>query len=198
MKSYTIMLQHAKKMLIAEPPRNRPLSNLDKEIQQTLNDAHLPDDIKAKQYYSILNRYMRPKQVKPTNNNNVEAELLESVPIQVKYKAKRLMRIIRNHPEADWNERGELVYRQTTIPNSHIIDLISDILKPSSNSAAPRGWEEFAEVLKSSSVPKELVPNTQRWKYIQKQIEKPTQETRVSSSSSARKTRKKLKWESLE
>lgn len=207
-------MQHAKKMLLVDPqqqqqPQPEPpkqqqyISEMDKEMQNTLNE-NIPDDLKAKFYYSILQKYVGRKSDyawDSTTPMQVEEELLESVPPEVKYKAKRLLRIIRNNPEAEWNSRGEFIYRQRTIPNSHIIDLIGDVLRKSNNlSPPPLGWEEFARMLKSINVPRELVPNTQRWKFITKEEEeeRPTQlPTITSSTRKSRRRAKAIEWKSL-
>jgi hypothetical protein len=147
---------------------------MDREIQQTLS-SQLPEDIKAKLYQNILSKYVGNKKFVPsqweTDNNSpdlVEQELLESVPSQSRYKARRIVRAIKDNPEAQWNGRGEFVYRQRVIPQSHVIDLVSDILKTSTIGNPPTGWEEFALSLKNSQLPSEVIPNKQRWKFMHK------------------------------
>ena len=202
------MLQHAKKMILVDPERSqqnrRNLSDMDKEIEKTLNDQ-MPDDIKAKHYFSILTKYVK----NPTTAwsvaapDPVEDELLQSVPLEVRYKAKRILRLLRNNSEVGWNGQGQLIYRQQVIPDSNIIDLVNDILKYRGSASAPEGWEEFASALRSSGITKELVPNEKRWKYITQQQQQPTrlvQQPTLQSkavSSSTRKKRKKINWENL-
>ena len=97
-----------------------------------------------------------------------EAEILESMPVTVRHKAKRLIRIIKENPQLTWNERGELIHKQTTIHDSSIVELISDILKQKRvGDERPLGWREFSESLaESGEISKELVPNYDSWRVL--------------------------------
>lgn len=191
-------MTHSKKMLLVDPERRQEnnamqdasQSPIDVEMQEILG-SHLSEDVKAKLYQNIISKYLIGSKkttswgVPDSKNDEIEEELLESVPPHQRYKAKRIVRVIRNTPEAEWNSRGEFVYRQRTIPQSHIIELVNDILKTTSTGDPPVGWQEFAQALRSSQVPKELVLNKQRWSYIQKTdetIDKPAKKASSKKS----------------
>ena len=68
-----------------------------------------------------------------------------SLPPNQQYKAKKLLRLIKENPDIDWNDNGELIYKQTTVPKSHITDLFADALAPKRPAEGAIGWEEFDE-----------------------------------------------------
>jgi hypothetical protein len=153
-------------------------SLLDSDISEILN-AKEPDDIKAKKYIYALSRYRNsslPSSSRGGAFNSltedysggsiVEADILESVPVQSRYKAKRILRILRHNNETGWNSDAEFIYRQTRIPGSNLADLIGDVLRVKTVGDPPIGWREFAEALKTSRVPKDLVINRQIWKIV--------------------------------
>jgi hypothetical protein len=94
-------MEHAKKYIIMDPRFARPtmldkaLSALDGDIENFLNkDA--PDDVKAKRYLATVNRYRSYSEPPPPTPlpvlDQLEPEVLQSVPKNVKYKAKQLLK----------------------------------------------------------------------------------------------------------
>ena len=65
----------------------------------------------------------------------------------------------------DWNEKGELIHKGRTIENTHINDLVQGILRKRKRHT-PYGWKMFADALKESNVPQDLVGNVDRWNYM--------------------------------
>ncbi len=150
-------MEHAKKYVLIDPQMYRPtmpeksLSNLDSEIQNTLN-SHLPDDEKAKIYTSTLKRFKSYAPKPPAASKlNLESEVSDAVPPNQQYKAKKLLRFIKDNPDIDWSDSGELIYRQTKIPKSHISDLFEDALATKRPVDGPIGWEAFNEGLEEVS-----------------------------------------------
>lgn len=176
-------LQYSKKMLLVDPSQRhqqQASTPMDREIRDALSEQ-MPDDIKAKLYHSILSKYVRvsaPPPIPPMS----ETEILNSIPDKNRYKGKRLLAIIRDSHEGEWNSRGELIYRQTLLPNSSIIDLLDAALKTSSD-PLPIGWEHFADILKRGGVWRDLIVNNKIWDYINPPPRK-----------SARKQKKKKAW----
>ena len=91
---------------------------------------------------------------------------MEYIPPSVRHKAKRILLLLKQNSEVDWNDKGELIYRQSTIFNSHMADLLANVLKTKTVRDPPIGWLEFAVALASSKVPKELITNYSVWKII--------------------------------
>ena len=126
-------------------------------------------------------------------------DVLESFPDDKRYKAKRLLDAIDKNPDAEFNDRGEFVYKQTTIPLSHAIDLIADVLNTSKTiKTAPRGWNEFVQALRDVNVPIELVTNRNRQKYLQATEEAPPRAMRRPRQPRTRLQSKSVRWEEVE
>jgi hypothetical protein len=153
-----------------------------------------PDDIKVKRYGMILKKFRVREPIKADERETIdEEEILESVPSAIRYKAKRLIRIVKENPQLAWNERGELVYRQSVIVGSSIVELFNDVLKQKRGGEDKlRGWKEFAEGLsESDDVSKDLISNYASWKVINERRRPTSSVARVASTetSSARKSR---------
>ena len=156
-------MEHAKKYVLVDPQMYRPslpeksLSRLDLEIQNILNND-LPDDQKVIMYNATLKKYrtydnsMKAVEPKPT----IEQELTDTLPPNQQYKAKKLWRLIKDNPDIDWSDKGELIYKQSLIPNSHVSDLFGDALATKRPVEGPIAWEEFDDVLDTSGVPPTL------------------------------------------
>src|ERR1700690_130392 len=166
-------MEHAKKMMLVDPRFARPsmrekfLSALDTEIANTL-DSDEPDDVKAKNYIMTLNRYKFhgeiPKPaVKPIEK--LESSVMQSVSQKQQYKAKRAMDLLKRNSDVDFNDQGELIYRQSRVPGSNIVDLFEDLPRTTS-SEPPVGWEALASSLKESKAPREIVSNTRSWNFM--------------------------------
>ena len=155
-------MDHVKKYVLMEPQIYRPslpeksLTRLDQEIQNTLN-SELPDDEKAKLYLSALHRFKAyDNSAKPPPPKlNLETELAGALHPSQQYKARKLLRIIKENPDIDWTDKGELIYKQTRVPKSHATDLFEDALSSKRPVDGPIGWEAFDEGLKN--VPPTLV-----------------------------------------
>ena len=139
------------------------LGQLDNDIQSTLN-SHLPDDEKAKLYMTALRKY-KAYNKKPTQPKlNLETELGGSLPPNQQHKAKKLLRLIQENPDIDWSDKGELIYRQTLVPKSHVSDLFADALAAQRSVQGPIGWEAFNSGL--DAVPPSLVKRRKKAKWI--------------------------------
>src|SRR5437867_5708561 len=79
------------------------------------------------------------------------------MPTTQQYKAKKLLRLIKDNPDIDWSDTGELIYKQSLIPKSHAADLFGDVFTSKRPADGPIGWEAFDEGLVSSRVPSNLV-----------------------------------------
>ena len=153
-------MEHAKKFVLVDPQMYRPtmpeksLSKLDSDIQSTLA-SELPDDEKAKMYIAALHRFKAHDAKPPPPKINLENELAGTLPPNQQYKAKKLLRLIKDNPDIDWNDKGELIYKQTTIPKSHVVDLFGDALASTRPKEGAVGWESFDEGI--AHVPSTLV-----------------------------------------
>ena len=140
-------MQHAKKFVLVDPKAYsrqikmpsvhtiaEPSSvSLDDEVRSIL-DSFEPDDVKVKRYVMTLKKF-RDRSAPPTRPATSAREgigednILDSVPPTIRYKARRLLHVISQIPELKWNERGKLIYKQSVVPSSNIVELFNDILK---------------------------------------------------------------------
>jgi len=154
-------MEHAKKYILVDPQMYRPslpeksLSGLDFEIKTILNND-LPDDEKAKMYSSALKKYKTYDNSTKIPEPKPTIDLTDTLPPNHQYKVKKLWRLVKDNPDIDWSDKGELIYKQSLIPNSHVSDLFSDALSTKRPVQGPIGWEEFDDVLDSSKVPTTL------------------------------------------
>ena len=87
----------------------------------------------------------------------VEQEVMKSVPKLYKTGARQLLdKIKENRDLLHWNEKGELMYENKSIPGSHVVDLVNDILRHRKG-FEPVGWSVFARGLARMNVPENLV-----------------------------------------
>jgi len=176
---------------LKESMLDKTLSKLDGEIYDILH-RNIADDEKAKLYSNSLSRYLnidKPNVVTTTfksedvaasaaaaaaasekatesDSKNVESLVLETVPKKWKSQASRLLTHIKNNPDVTWSEKGELVLKNTTIPKTHAVDLVNDLLRKRTSTPSPSGWKQLANALKDYNIPHELIGNEDRWKYI--------------------------------
>ena len=70
----------------------------------------------------------------------------------------------------NWNAQGQVSYRGRSIPNSNIVDLVSNTMRMKSRKTLPQpaGMVEFAQALKESNTPNEYVQNPDVIKAMQK------------------------------
>ena len=174
----------------SQPRSSNPIVNimrrLDDKMRSILDRGDLSDREKVVLYNQVLMRYnvfsnkssqqpvrvtiakasvKEDEEVKETRAEpGVENEIVDSVPKSLKPKARRLLDKIKG--TVSWNDRGEMVYRNVSVPGSNIVDLVNDALRKR-KSFQPVGWKTFARGLKDVNAPMDLVGNPERWSYIQ-------------------------------
>ncbi len=181
-------MEYAKKMVLVEPrqiekwketPSEKVPSRLDGEIYSILN-KDITDDEKAKLYTTTVTRYLNidkptvktyfnqepEKEEQKPPANDVETQVLQSVPKTRQATASRLMNHIKGNPNVKFNEKGELVVRGKVVPNTHAVDLVNDLLRKRVNVDSPKGWKDLASALKEGNIPRELIGNKDRLEFI--------------------------------
>ena len=156
--------------------------NFGDQIKSVLDADEISDGEKVKRYLSIISRHKGmlesgsrfDSSTAEDNESNFDDDLIiSSLPLNVQYKGRRLLQHINaNSIQMSWNKKnGELIYKQSVLPGTNIIDLLTDVLTIQSKAEGPLGWQEFALGLKNSGgnkkVSKDLIPNFKRWKFIQ-------------------------------
>jgi hypothetical protein len=97
----------------------------------------------------------------------IERELLDSVPMHMKKKAQLLVNRIKANPQLAWTDTGELVYKDQVIANTNVSDLVNDALRRRKH-FEPSGWQIFAQAMKETNVPQDLIGHRERWQWMQR------------------------------
>ena len=92
---------------------------------------------------------VKPPQA-PAETRDLDAKVIESVGKNMKKKAGLLLDHLKKSKVLNWNAQGQVSYRGPSIPNSNIIDLLSDTmrLKSRKNHPQPAELSQFAQALK--------------------------------------------------
>jgi hypothetical protein len=88
------------------------------------------------------------------------------LPKNISKKGLLLAERIRNSDVITVNNKGEISVKNKIVPNSNIIDLITDFSKKSSALRVPMGAQQFARALKHINIPTSFIGNTARIKLI--------------------------------
>ena len=162
------------------------LRRLDDEMQEVLDRRDLQEREKVTLYNQVLSRYndladkrrdepvrvviakqpgaddvevKNETNVVPKQEISVEKDIVDSVPKTMKKKAQRLLNKTKSASGVEWNDRGELVYKNTPVTGSNMVDLVNDVLRKG-KAFEPQGWQTFARVLKDANIPMDLVQST--------------------------------------
>src|SRR6218665_2164953 len=123
-------------------------------------------------------------------SDDFESMVIDTVPNTTKSRASRLLKHIKLIPHISWREKGELIVKNKTLPETHAVDLINDLLRKRTSS--PNGWKQLATALKGHGIPRELIGNLERWRYINK----PQRKTKATTPlRPTRHTKTGLAWE---
>ena len=165
-------------------PLGRSLISLDQTMQGILQNHTIGDDYaKAQLYSQALQRYLqRTDQYREKPLGKVTLEALEPVqetkPGQGVSQIKDILRqtlpttLIRggtaladtmdNLPGVRWDDKLQLIVGGKTVPNSNIVDLLTDLARNKRTSKPPKGMDELLEVLKDHNIPQSLITNEAR------------------------------------
>src|SRR6266536_5200758 len=134
---------------LQESMRDKTLTKLDSTIEDVLR-TDMPDDEKAKKYSASLNKYLAIKDEPASSSPPVpmpklfkEDDILHSVPVNMRGKAAKLLEYMKRNPNIAWSDRGELIYENELVPDSHAVDLVKDLLRKRT-SKLPLGWDILA------------------------------------------------------
>ena len=133
-----------------QQPAYQGLDNLDTQMQTILRREDIPVDQKVKLYQQALLGYInlhqklnQPVAVTVQDAPNVqghdpnpqlsqrwEEDVIEGVSKSLKSKAKRLVRLIQSEGGSvlSFNGKGELIKNGATLPGTHALDLIKDVV----------------------------------------------------------------------
>ena len=106
----------------------------------------------------------------PAETGELDAKVIESVGKNMKKKASLLLDHLKKSKVLKWNAHGQVSYRGREVPNSNIVDLVSETMRMSSRKHHPQpaGLAQFAQALKEVNTPNEYVQNPDVIKAMQK------------------------------
>lgn len=182
------MLEEMNRWKMEQRPRLPPspqvtqTANLQKELNQTIENDGLSESEKAQKFGQVLRQFqvshkksleptMKPIAATPTPTEKtltLKDRIMDSVPPTMRRKATLLLNMLENNSDLTWTKQGELEYNGKRVQGSNIIDLVNDVLR-SRKGSNPKGWEQFAQGLRGANVPQEVVGNKRRWDWIQRQ-----------------------------
>ena len=93
----------------------------------------------------------------------LEKRVIESLPKTLQKRGGVLLDHIKDTTDMTWNDRGELIVKGQTLNGTNVSDLIHEILRSRKLGQKPEGWSIFANALKESNIPMDLIGNKARW-----------------------------------
>ncbi|EFA12620.1 hypothetical protein TcasGA2_TC010247 [Tribolium castaneum] len=187
------MVEHTKKMVLIDSSELERLHNnkstqpttlndLDHKMKRIIDMKNIDDNKKWILYNQVLQKYLKitsrsrepvtipviyPKENQQEQSERISQNILVSLPRPLQFKANALRNNL-THNGFSWNEIGNVIYDGNTIHGSNIFDLISDLMKSGSGklNTEPAGWKNFAEILYKINVPRTLIVNSKRLKYM--------------------------------
>ena len=103
----------------------------------------------------------------PKGREEMIEQIVDSAPKALRTKAKMLIQHIQRHPQIlSWDDKGRIKYRGKVVPDSNVVDLIGDAIRPVDRKGfKPLGLEAFGRGLLEINAPRDYVRNP---KYLQK------------------------------
>ncbi|GFT45311.1 uncharacterized protein NPIL_24701 [Nephila pilipes] len=162
------------------------LTGLDKEMHKTLRNPNLDDQEKSTLYLQILQKFTnfplqqnkiesmqeaesmepnikeREDEFNQTNKDaerlSIESDVLDNTPVRKKKQAQKIMNFIQqNSNSLSRTNNKELTIKETILPNTNIVDLVTFLLKD--RKTEPNGLQSFVDALKEIEFPSQLIKN---------------------------------------
>ena len=100
---------------------------------------------------------------KPESTNNTKDVLNDAVnllPASQKANAQKLMNMLRSHDNViSWTPNGEVSIRGQRVPGTNVVDLVSDVLRPSTSKTIAPQREQFLSALADVNIPETVIKN---------------------------------------
>src|SRR6218665_1726318 len=134
--AYSTSHRVEKKMILIEPSHlkeymeRNTISIPDREILHRERQTMFKPNIVAKV------KDMQESAVKETvkESDNFESMVIDTVPNTMKSRASRLLKHIKLIPHIRWSKKDELIVKNKTLPETHVVDLINDLLRKRTSS----------------------------------------------------------------
>ena len=202
-----VLVPHETLDRLHEKPMSRTGTDVMGELDTDMHKILLQkaeDSEKWKLYHQALQRYLHfaNEQRKPLSiqlpsieenaqpedksnevNGQLLARLTSVIPKKFQNTATGLFQTLsseQNKTLLYWDHTGVVKINDTPIPQSNIIDLVSDAVR-NRKTAQAIGWQAFASTLKQLNVPMDLISNSQYKEFIRTQTGRGTTSARDES-----------------
>ena len=179
-------IQQSEKPRLPPNPQITMTSQLQKEMQNTMNRNDLTESEKSQLFGENLYKFQlahkkaltesvkplistQTEMVQPESTNEVSKKkindrIIESVPVAMRRKAKLLLNLLEDHPNMTWDEHGTLLFNEKPIEGTNIIDLVNDTIRERKR-FEPKGWQTFSKGLRDVNIPQDIIGNRKRWNW---------------------------------
>lgn len=109
--------------------------------------------------------------VSSEDNARLLTQLVTAIPKRFKHNATALFESLSSQQASTqivWDGNGTVSIQNTPLPQTNIVELISDAAR-NRKTAQAVGWKEFASVLKQLNTSIDLIPNTEYKEFIRSQ-----------------------------
>ena len=106
----------------------------------------------------------------PAAHPEIETQVIQSVNKPMRKKAGLLLEHLKKTNVLSWDREGKIKYRGQSIPDSNIVDLVSESLRflPRKRHPPPDGMMEFTQALKETNAPRDYIQNPNVIKAMQR------------------------------
>ena len=187
-----------KRQKIISNPTKREFIESEKQMKDVLNESEIPNDEKIRLFTENLNHMKKqydelnkPKQVRVVTNHqknpeeaiakreeeaeslenrsSLEKSIIKSLPKSNQVTGELILNHLKNFPKIiKWNEFGELIYKDETIRESNLTDLISNVLLQKKSTTPPLLHETiFLKALSETNAPETWIKNKSKKKILQ-------------------------------
>jgi hypothetical protein len=118
---------------------------------------------KAIQKEVVREPEVQSEEIDPSVDGLTVDAISDTVPQRYRKRIESILNYITRDPRRTlhWNEKGQLIYKDSTVSDSHITDLLKDS-QFEHKGYAPVGYVEFYKGLKEINLPVTLIGNSTR------------------------------------
>lgn len=169
------------------------------EITNSQQDSHVETEQKEDTIFKVKDEPI-------VETDDWVKNVFHHLPKIHKKKAELMVDFLKNSTNITVGEKGEVIIDNQKISNSHIVDLVHDVLRDRPKADPPNGLTSFVTALKKSNVPISYIGNPARLKMIKEistgssEFESPTQSVRkrlvLTNDAKDSKRKKKVAYDS--
>ncbi|CAC5413711.1 unnamed protein product [Mytilus coruscus] len=132
------------------------------------------------------------KTEKDNSDHDLNTLIEMTIPVKCREKDKKLLKFLQRQPTISWNKHGQVKINNETLPNSHIVDLLRDVVIPHGCKQLPSGHEHFYDFLKNIHMPMGLISNRMRKQLVQSNIQTTEENEQLAESEPEKNKKRKI------